>query len=471
MDFIQDRTDLIKRIMDLMVDKHQQVPSYSSDESEVKSFLKNMQEMEIFDFFPYKNLSVEMVAQFVANHLYLRKYHKGADKEDHSFRQMMDNLRRENFFNLRKTGLTDTFIIGRDNICDDGIAKRENDVPVYWHDDIKLLFSAYNFDVTSDDTKALMNMREIKLSDMEARCNAFIVDMTYLFRQKHHVKCDRYKIHYDLLVQDGLINYINCHINSIMLLFVLYNKNIEDKQKYLDDLSIYADQLDVEYMRRINNIREEWVNNNLLKGDDKIIKELSLEFSYYLHQLIETGFDIEITQYLAKEINQETIQGDNNDDASNGVAENHLENIRDNNGINITERQNERLKDLAQSFFPSGFDSIPEGLEERKMAFGKEIFIRQPKYKKMYVKLSTGNTDDLNNIMFKNASFVRGHMYQRKIQQYYLKYHEVLFKFHKITYMTYYSLNPEESIMLLGEFFDSFLEFFKEKGINKTIIE
>ena len=96
----------------------------------VKKFVKEMSEIDAFNFFPFEAIDPRIAAIFCGNHLLQRgsvfnnlsdkseneDKSSSAKKSGNGFREIMNNLKNEKYYNLRKDGLIDTFIIKKEEL-------------------------------------------------------------------------------------------------------------------------------------------------------------------------------------------------------------------------------------------------------------------------------------------------------------------------------------------------------------------
>ncbi len=88
-------------------------------------------EIDLFSFFPYEVIKPETFAVFCVEHLFARgafshPFLKIKSIENNS-RQLMDNLKKEKYYVLRRDNAVNTFIIGKNSLPDHFVV--ENNIP------------------------------------------------------------------------------------------------------------------------------------------------------------------------------------------------------------------------------------------------------------------------------------------------------------------------------------------------------
>lgn len=473
MDFIQDRADLVSKVLKLL--KLQRKSDYDSKNArrETEKFIADMEQViDIFNLLPFEIMTVDMVAHFIANHLYLRAVPTDLNKTGSAYRQMMDNLKKKNYFRLFKSGLTDAFIISKNEITNKVDLKDKSDYALYnnlpdaipeslmeWR---KNFLKCICYDVVSncincDD--AITDMRKNLKDIYNCALNGYLVNSPF-------------KFHTMLQAQTCLIDTFMIMIRKTILLFILYNDNIKDNDTYLEALLKYADNLNGKYINRVNKSREKWAEASTAIDDMTLIKELSLDFSYYLYQVIQTEYESDLLEFFREDNHKSCMKYDDSYEFTVNSINDWLKRVSESDPPVITELQLEKVKSAAEKFYyDQSFDSKRTDFEECLKAFFFEIFVCRPVYKEMSL-MTLCDKDNWTIIerIFVQNSYDRGHFRQSGILENYDKFTAILTKLSRIAYESYRTLSPTEGVEYLIDLFRDYLKFYNIKRISRAVI-
>lgn len=144
MDLMADRNELVKKIISYIEGKQGVANNPSNAKKTVKKFLDDISSVCAFNFFPYEVISIDEMAEFCASNMLSRgiSFKKVEDSEDKStsekgFRELMNNLKTNNYFMLRKDRLLDTFVIEKGAINKEFLKKYQGNIPDYSNETLK----------------------------------------------------------------------------------------------------------------------------------------------------------------------------------------------------------------------------------------------------------------------------------------------------------------------------------------------
>lgn len=249
-----------------------------------------------------------------------------------------------------------------------------------------------------------------------------------------------------LQTQAIMVSTVNELVKQAMLLFILYNDKITDKGSCLDDLMNHFKTIRFSINKSIVSKRRVWIDSTKTPIGSSGMQKLSLQFDFYLHSLIENGFNFDIVKTLDKENHESYMKYNENFELSATAVNERLKFISE-DSAKITEVQVEKAKELALKFFRErGFNAGDKDLIYCVKAFCFELFICDSYYKEkgMKSKLLFERMDQLsrNETIYLYSSFGRALFRQNRVLDYYRKFNNVLFRFYILTGKTFYTLSP-----------------------------
>lgn len=470
-------------------------------EKDIRNVLNNLTTIEVFDFFPFEIMTIEMIAEFIVNNLLSRRYsynkiYKDDSVEDNNpkkttenkekeakkpqFRQIMNNLKGKKYHLLWKDGIIDTFIVGVNELAEELRTEHIGNAPNYVGNDLRshLLIYLNRNGLFSDN---LVHCRPV--------CYNIISEIAKNFQDFYNPIVGVYEclenpsfqdLYYLLQMNSTTIIYIEQMIRHSIYFCVIINDrfSLNDKKNVLNQLKKWAINLRNQYLPRINQLRIK--NIQMHKNDPSLlsIDKLSLRFAYYLDKIAEYDFLKVIKDKLSKD------NTDYENETSSDIPQILLfdKDIYDiflsgNSGQEVKEIDKERAKWLAMPYYFNKhciLNDFNVDLKESDFLYMTKPFHStlvskaKPTGKSMK-KISSNMESGKKNIEDETAYFAeldRQHFIHLNTLGLYSLFNEVLFEFYKTIEKSYLTLNTKDSILLLCRFFETYLEFFNNIKIS-----
>lgn len=469
---------------------------------DIKKLVDNIIDIKVFSFFPFDIMSTEMVSEFIASNLLHRNnsYEKifkeegvksgnqvcevkdkteseGSQTKHSGFRQIMDNLKKEKYFLLRKYGEIDSFIVGDIGQLNE-VFKSDHDgnVPDYWCDKIRDHMCIYlkNTRIFSDN---LVQCNPVCSNIIAELKNDFGYFFTPLLENIKSTK--KPVIFQDLLyhlqAHSSVIDYVDEMIKQTIYWCVIINNRIrnEDKEETLHRLKKWVSILKYQYSPQIITYRNKNIQNYQKNISSLSLSNLSLQFAFYLHKVAENDFRQRVVERLSKNNSGKEMTKSNEYPETELLdKEKYAEFLSEDPERIASELQIEATAWLAKEFYDCRKEFVSEDPTFLYMAkpFFRGLFTRKisptnKAMKKIHSKMEEGKAN-IDDIVGFYLELDRQHHRHLETLGLYSIFNEVLFEFYKFTEETYRTLNPEDSLTILFDFFATYLEFYTNEKIS-----
>ncbi|MBD5128804.1 MAG: hypothetical protein HDT43_02595 [Ruminococcaceae bacterium] len=471
-------------------------------EKDIKKFLDNIIDIKVFSFFPFDIMSIEMVSEFIVSNILRRKntYGKifkeeGVKNGDNSCevkdkaesegiqiellgtRQIMDNLKKEKYYLLRNDGEIDSFIVGDIGQLNETFkTKHPGNVPDYWCDEIRNHLCIYlkNTKIFSDNLVQDNPVCSNIIAEVKEVFGYFFTPLLENVRstQKPIIFQDLF---YHLQAHSSAIDYVDEMIKHTVYLCVVINTRIrnEEKEDALHRLKEWARTLRNQYSTQIITCRNKNIQNYRKDISTLSLSNLSLQFAFHLHKIAENGFRQKVVERLSKNNSESEMTKINEYSESDLLdKEKYATYLSENQNRTASEQQIEVTTWLAKQFYDGKKEFISEDPTFLYMTkpFFRGLFTPKTSptnkaMKKIHSEME-GDTANIDDIVGFYLELDRQHHRHLETLGLYSTFNEVLFEFYKFTEETYRTLNPEDSLAILLDFFITYLEFYTNEKIS-----
>lgn len=487
MDLKNDKNEIIRLTLKNEKFKKPDPDKLLSMRRVVGKLVDDMANIDYFNFFPFEIMTPEMMAQFCANHLVSRggcldnlKINRNSNTIDTSennnistdkqmsskgFGQIMDNMKKKKFHLLLKDGMVDTFIVDKENIDDQFQEKYVGSIPEHTlpryvnmgNDFIKCIFNenslGSNYNSLAVRAKNSVDLFYNILTTYNSNINTALTPQRYLF--------------YHMQTLYLFMGFINQFIKKSMLIFIIHNDKITNKQACLNKLNRYIEILKERNEYRINVARTEWTKMNNDKAGVQMIQELSIVFAFYLFETINNGYKFNIVKSISKAHIKPFMKYNEDYDLYAKDPNGILKFMSESSNPNIRVMDFEKSKQIAFDYFEKhGFDIEEKDLVYCQKVFAFEIYCCSTIYNKMRIgKIFEKDNKNLCEEFFLLTCYDRAHFRSTRSLKYYGKFNKILFKLYELTEKTYHAISPSCSMGFLRDFFNDYIQFYLDEGV------
>lgn len=455
----------------------------------IQNFIENMGHIKVFSFFPIEIMSTKMVSDFIVNNILSRNdSYKGIikdegdkanienqDESDSSkesgSRQIMDDLKTGKYHLLRKNRVIDSFIVG-DLVQLDDVFGTEyiGNVPDYWCEEIKIHLCIYlrNTKFFTDNQVQFNTVVSNVISEVKEDFNYFY---TALLENVNVAQEKSFQVMFCLLqIHSSIIDYVEEMIKLTIYFCVIVNDRVrnDDKKTVISRLKQWAINLQNIFISSINDCRNKSIKKYKAAPGVPSINELSLQFAFYLHKIAENDFRQKEVENLSKNNSEKEMNVCNALTVAELSDKNkYSEYLTEDPNKKASEKKIEQAKWLARRY---SVDSNAPEFPYTVKPFYRALFTRKvsptSKAMKNILLEIENNTSNPNDIVEFYQELDRQHHRHLETLGLYSDFNAVLFEIYKVTGETYRTLNTEDALHILFDFFNKYLEFFTNEKIS-----
>lgn len=409
----------------------------SFDRSDIKKtimkFLKDMSSIDLFNFFPFEIMTVEMVALFCAEHLIMRgaisksnldTNDEKDDKQDNESqkkevkkgenRDLMSDIKNLRYNNLRNDRVIDSFIINKEQLGkkieeDNYCGNIPDQIEEILYNELEKFKKCILNPVLQSD-KDVIDVKCL-LKDLRQKMNGFFALLKGNLYSINGTPTHMDYVFWQLQIQACMIEATNHIIYRTMVLFLMdrggstivyvpINKQRSRSLKkrflsppkkfkspkvirnvkqlhFLNKLSEFTDtHITPPINSNIEYCRNEWIKINKTGAGELMMQELSLKFAYYLHNVVENGYKYDIIKTLDKENKKDYMHYDEKWESSAQKREEWKNFITESSNPSISDSQIEKSMELAKKFFyEKGFNAGENDFIYCIKAFCYELYV------------------------------------------------------------------------------------------------